>query len=311
MTFEAVTPESLDAAAARMFAPDEEVPDGPGEEPAAGEGEAPEGDGDVLDGGPQEDDEPDVEAAPGPEEPAEEPEPEPEPAAPSAFHFADLGVTVDADLARNYALFENYLQQNPAVAEAISQALAGPQAPPAPPPPQAETVPPELDLDDPRDRWFIERLQTLGAQQSQLGATLAAHQQAISSQQADVARGIVEGAVRIFQEQKNLSAKEIEEIRAVAGRIQLPDDAYVNPTAAITNNLEQAYWTIPKYREKALTEAKGELEAGRKRQRKLSAVTGTSGSVSRSAPEPKTPHDRKEAMRAAIHEIWQGNAINE
>jgi hypothetical protein len=309
MTFEALTPETLDAAAERIFAQEEETPDA---EPAPGTGETQDGDGDVPEPGqPQEDDVEDVEAPEEPGEPTEEPAAE-GPASASAFHFADLGVTIDEGQARNYALFEKYLQEHPDVAAQIGQTISGVgpgQAPPhtGSPAPQAPP-PPELDLEDPRDRWFAEQLTALAQNQQALTRHITQREQALADANA---RAIVEGVVEAFARDKGLSPEDVIEVRTIAGRIQLPADAHLNPTAAVTNNLEQAYWSIPRFREKILADELARAETSRKRQRKLSAVTGTSGSVSRNTPEPRNPAERKEAMRKAIYEIWQGNAINE
>lgn len=312
MTFEPLTPEGLDEAAGRLLAPGgaEDVPEEP--EPAGEPEPGPEGDG---------------AEPPPPEEPEETAAPE-EPAPPAAgtpsWRFDDLDVTVDETLARQYALFEHRLKTDPAFMAAVAAAVQPPPGPgpgPGPLPGRAGPhpaggpglePPPDVDLDDPTAQWMAAQVAQLSQAQQAQQQALVAQQRWIETQQADVSRSIVEQSVAAYQTAQGLSDADMAEIRHVAGtQVQLPASAATDPAGAIHQALEIARWAIPRFREAAIDAAKGQVEGDRKRQRKLAAVAGSSGSAPRTPAEPRNADERKEGLRKAVYELWQGNSVNE
>lgn len=309
MTFEPVTPETLDAAAERLLAPPGDADEPQAPEPPAEPEEAGEAPAETEEAG-----EPAVggEAAEGDDDAA------PPAAAPATFRFDDLDVTVDEELARNYALFEHRLRTDPDFMAAVAQAIQpGPGTSttrPEPPPPVSATMEPpaEVDFDDPALAWIAGQMRTLAEATQATNAQVAAATRWIETQQADVARSVVEQAVGAFATERGLTADEIAEVRTYAGtRVQLPANAATDPAGTIRTALETAYWAIPKFRERAVEAATGQAETDRKRQRKLGAVAGSSGSVPRNNPEPRNADERKAALKAAVYEMWQGNSVNE
>jgi hypothetical protein len=296
--FTAVSDESLEEAAATRFGA--ETSEEPGEEPQE-PAETPEPDGESADSA----------------------EPQTSPEAPQArepYHFADLGVTIDEELARTYALFEHRLRTDPQFLAAVQGVLGVPGAatPPSPVQPPAEPAPtspagppPELDLDDPATRWFVNQVETLRDQVEAARTIAAAHESYITGVRNETNRGIVESAVRAFQEQKGLSDTDIAEIRQIAGtRVQLGPDAATDPAGAVHSALEIAYWSIPRFRDQLLAQNQTQAAEDRKRQRKLAAVTGSSGAAPRTAPEPQTNAERKAAFADAIRNAWAGNDVS-
>lgn len=299
--FRDISDASLEEAAGRRFSA--EIPPPPEQEPE----EPPEE--------PQE---------PSPEPDTGEPAPEPEaaPEAPQAatvdpYRFEDLGVTVDPTLARQYALFEHRLRTDPSFLAAVQGALgvgAQSPAPAAPAPPTTAAPlgpPPELDLDDPGTKWFVEQVGELKGQLDAARQIAEAHQAYIAGQQNQATQAMVESAVSTFREQKGLSDEDMAEIRQVAGsRVQIdPGAAQADPHGAVTGALEIAYWSIPRFREAMLNQNQAQAVEDRKRQRKLAAVTGSSGAAPRVAPEPRTAAERKEALADAVRAAWAGNDV--
>jgi hypothetical protein len=303
--FEDVTAESLDAAAQRLLGQDTAPTEEEEEEPDAG---------DSAPG--TEQDEP---SAPGPgTEPEGEEEPaqagEPAPVVPSSdftgYRFDDLGVVIDEQAARIYAETDYRLRNDPAFLEAFQRALglggqpSGEQAaPPAP-----ASTPDPYDRPEEYAAWIREqtRQEILKELAPHLGR-VDAHDRFIQDQGRQTAARIVESVVTSFQTDKGLTAEEMKEIRGIA-QIK-PGDP--DPYHQVQEAFEVAYWSIPRFREKALTEERARWEEDRKRQKKLAAVTGNSGSVPRTPPEPRNVDERKAGLRAAVEEIWRGNAINE
>jgi hypothetical protein len=311
MMFEDVTPESLDAAAQRLLGQDEPPPtEEEEEEPDAG--------------GTSEETEPDTETA---EEPGDEPEGEegppegqPPPADPEArgfvgYKFDDLGVVVDESTARIYAETDYRLRNDPAFLKAFQAALGlgeGPAA--AKVLPQAPEPPPDPFEDPDRYVAWVTEQAALRARQrvmEELGPQfqkVEAHDRYIQDQNRTTATRIVESVVSSFQTDKGLTDEDMKEIRSIA---QVRPGNNPDPYHQVRDAFEVAYWSIPRFRERAISEERATWEADRRKQKKLAAVTGTSGSVSRNPPEPRTADERKAGLRKAVEELWRGNAINE
>jgi hypothetical protein len=304
-TFEDVTAESLDAAAARLLG---QVEDRPEVDDAAHGAESPEQESVPAEGPGTE---PESEEEDVPAEPAGEPQ---APEAPvetqgfTGYRFDDLGVTVDEATARLYAETDARLRNDPAFLQAFQTALG--IQPQSEPQQQGQVAgePPD-PYDDPQGfvSWVQAQAQSKVLEQltPQL-QRVEAHEQYINQQNQATARAIVESVISSFKADKDLSDQDISEIRAVA-QVKPGGDPYQQ----VRDAFEVAYWSIPRFREKAMGQAKAEWEADRKRQKKLAAVTGNSGSVPRTPPEPRNVDERKAGLRAAIEELWRGNAINE
>jgi hypothetical protein len=289
--FEDVNDQAVEAAAAQRFEAQETPPETP---------EAP----------------PEPEPAPAqpaePQEPETPPEPPPEPQSRQPWKFDDLGVTIDEQVARQYALFEHRLRTDPEFAQRVLQALEPQPVAPAPPTPPATPEPelPDFDYSDPAVKYLHDQMQAMRQELEAARAELNGHSQYIQTTQAQSAQSMVDTAVRNFQTRTGFSDADMAEIRQFAGtRVALGPEAQTDPIGAVENALEVARWSIPRFREQALGQTQTQMVEDRKRQKKLAAVTGNSGAAPRTPPEPRTPTERKQAMKAAIREAWQGNEI--
>jgi hypothetical protein len=304
-TFEDVTAESLDAAAARLLGQAEDPPE---DDDAAHGAESPEQEP-VPPEGPEPESPVDTQSVPtGPEGEPPPPQAPVETQGFTGYRFDDLGVVVDEQTARLYAETDARLRSDPEFLRAFQAALglrpegqAAPEAPPAGEPPDP--------YDDPQG--FVSWVQAQAQQKVLERITpqlqrVEAHEQYITQQNQQAALAIVEGVVTSFKEEKGISDDDMREIRAIA-QVKPGNDPYHQ----VRDAFEVAYWSLPKFRDKAIAEERAKWEQDRKRQKKLAAVTGNSGSVPRTTPEPRNVDERKAGLRAAIEELWRGNAINE
>lgn len=273
---------------------EEEAPDEPQEPDETGPDEEPE------------------EEPEGPETPEEQGEEEPETPAPSADAWTyDDGLRIDRDQARIYAEFEQFLINNPQVAQAISQTI-GAQGEPAKPEPQAPAVPEGLDLDDPAVRALWNELVAQRDLVARANETLQRHESQLTQQNQSTTESLINNASLQFAKDHDLSETEMKRVRDTAGRLQVlpalisPTDPItgvprkVDPMAAIQEAFNIAYWQLPELREREMQRLTKKQRDDRKRKGKLAALGGTSGSVPRQVNVPNDPAARRQAMIAEI-----------
>lgn len=73
-----------------------------------------------------------------------------------------------------------------------------------------------------------------------------------------------------------------------------------NPIEAVTVAMEMAMWALPEFRTKAIKDEVKTARSDRVRKGKLTAISGNSGSASRSTPAPKNEAERRAAMIAEV-----------
>lgn len=289
----------LNKFAAEQIADPQEPEEEPSDEPVEPE-EAPE----------EEEPEEEPESPETPEEPGEE-EPEVPPPGAEAWTYDD-GLRIDRNQARVYAEFEQFLINNPQVAQAISQAIGAQPEPARPSEPQAPTVPEGLDLDDPAVRALWNELVAQREMVAKTNDLLARHEAQLTQQNQSTTESLINNASLQFAKEHNLSDTEMQRVRDTAGRLQVlpsllaPTDPLtgvprrVDPMAAIQEAFNIAYWQLPELREREMQRLTTKQREDRKRKGKLAALGGTSGSVPRQVNVPNDPAARRKAMIADV-----------
>ena len=265
-----------------------------------------------------------------PEEISEEPSAEdetPEVPTPDLAWSWDDGLTIDREKARNLALFDAWLEANPALAERLAGVaqgeydvvpLEGRGVPankptttiPTTPANIADQVPEDIDLDDPVQRRIWNELQATKQLIAQQGELLNQHAQQINQSTQQTTAALVERITEDYRAKNELTPEEVTVIRKKAALL-IPEfvnpidletglPRKVDPVHAIEQALDAAKWSIPEFRNKALNElAKAQLEDLRKKS-KLTSLGGSSGSVPRKATTPTTEEERRQAMIAEV-----------
>ena len=247
---------------------------------------------------------------------------EPEPTtSPSTDEWSwDDGFKLTKDQARYYAELESFLYANPAAAEAIRNTLQTQQGQQT----QATTSPkeekpaatfPEIQIDeftDPTVRALYERMQQQEQELAQLRESTTGITDYVSTQQQQTAESLMNRATASFKEQHSLTDDEMGRLTEITARLQIlpalmsPVDPIsgqvrkVDPLAAIEEALNTAYWQIPEFRDRAISQTIEANNRDRQRKQKLSSLQGSSGSVPREAPIPTTEHERRQAMIAEV-----------
>jgi len=245
-------------------------------------------------------------------------EPEPTTSIPTPEEWAwEDGFKLTKDQARYYAELEAYLYANPAAAETIKKALTS-QEPQATTPTQVEkpaaTVP-DIQLDeftDPTVKAIYEKMQEQEAELARLRDSTSGITDYVTTQQQQTAESLMNRATSSFKEQHSLTDEEMSRLTEVTARLQIlpslmnPVDPIsgqvrkVDPLAAIEEALNTAYWQIPEFRDRAISQTIESQNRDRQRKQKLSSLQGSSGSVPREAPVPSTEHERRQAMIAEV-----------
>jgi hypothetical protein len=124
-------------------------------------------------------------------------------------------------------------------------------------------------------------------------------------------RAVGEGQTR-FQQKMGLSDDEIETLaQEAAGLGMLPHmiQQTGDIVSAVEQTLETAYWRSPEWRSRELQRQVAQQQNDAKRQRKASSLSGSSGSVPRTSPEPSTAAERRDAMVAEIRQAQQDGSL--
>ncbi len=227
----------------------------------------------------------------------------------------DDGFKLTKDQARYYAELEAYLYANPAAAETIKNALQAQQQVKPEEKPKPEPAAPAIELDeftDPAVKTLYEKLQQQEQELAQLRESTTGISDYVSVQQQQTAESLMNRATTSFKDQHSLSDDEMSRLTEITARLNIlpslmsPVDPIsgqprkVDPLAAIEEALNTAYWQIPEFRDRAISQ---EIEANnrdRQRKQKLSSLQGSSGSVPREQPVPTTEHERRQAMIAEV-----------
>ncbi len=246
------------------------------------------------------------------EEPAldDAPPPSPEPA---QSEFIDLGgMQVPADKAQalaefwqwsqtpvghNYLLALDQMQKAGIDPSQVSDGVVS--RPPPPPPPEAEL---EDEYLDPATKRLHDDMRAMREELDQTRALLQ------SNQQSQV-QAIIATASKRFGDEHGISAEDTQKLIDHVDRSVNLQGYATDPTTGLQRDqvstlvaaMEAALWSNPEMRERELDRVKTEHAQRQKKDRKLAAVGGTSGSVPQK-PQPNTPADREEEAVAMISE---------
>lgn len=236
------------------------------------------------------------EGQPGPPPPAAAP-------TPSRVKLTD-DLELPPDHAQVLADFYKWLQANPQQAALIDAYLSGqaeivrreqPQAPEPQPAPQPKAQDEQKEPPSP-ELAELEQLRQKIAQLEQI-------QYREQMQTAHAA--VVEGQQR-FAKRMGLTDEELEKVSQVAAAIgSLPHfvQAAGDMITGVEQALENAFWTIPEMREKAISQMLSSPDLAR--QRRAASISGSGGSAPRQSP-PTTPEDRRKAMIDEITQALRG-----
>lgn len=218
-----------------------------------------------------------------------------------------------ADVQRLYE-FDQYLRNNPEASQRVAKAInpepdgepaptAGPSGEPAVSP-QATTPtplePPEfLDFDDPAQKFLWESFQLQQSQIHSLTTATEKQQKSLADRQAVIDTDVAVSAFRTAH--PNFNDEQMGKLRQHAAQMGILDSLLTtspNPVAALSRTLDLAaldheesralYMAPPETpREKTAT------QKSQTRKDKLSALSGSSGSVPRQTATPKPQSDRE------------------
>jgi hypothetical protein len=167
--------------------------------------------------------------------------------------------------------------------------------------PAAEQAPPEDDYSDPEVKALRAELATRDQRMGQLEERLNA--QALANSQALLVK-----ATNDFVTKRGLTADEMTKVRTfvesrnlVAGFARDEEGKPRDALTALGDSFETAYWSIPEFREREMARQQEELKTQQKKDRKLAAVGGNSGSVP-ARTKTVTPEESKNAMVAELAE---------
>lgn len=260
--------------------------------------------------------EPDDQELPEPPEPGEETPGTPadtEP--PAAVIELAPGVNLPRDLALSYYEFDALLRQDPELQHLIDEHVRGRsgggegspgrQQPSSPP-----TIPDieNLDLEDPA----IAALYNTAKQQQEylqsVEQRLAQLSDVAFTREAEEVATLITNTKVTFATQHNLSTDEMEKVASVAERMNLVPSLLngIDPVTgqpcprdrgtALNRAFDIAYWYLPEFREREVTEAVTKRAKSAQRKQRLAGVSGSQGSVNKTPPQIRTEQDRREAM---------------
>lgn len=182
-------------------------------------------------------------------------------------------------------------------------------------------VPEDLDLDDPSIKAVWEEAQALRSVVAELRNQVGTHNEIISTQQQQNSKAFLVQAETDFAKEHDLNTDDLVKIKEVAGRLGIlpnllsPIDPLtglpreVNPLAAIKQTFATAYSMMPEFETKRQSKIAQAQQADRQRKKKLSSLSGTSGSVPRSTTrkEPTNAQERRQAMIQDVAQSMFGN----
>lgn len=224
------------------------------------------------------------------------------------------GYSLTKQQARSYAELEAFLYANPEKAQTLANFLNNnDQVPQAPDKPSEELdlesiIDPEVKAIALENRRMLAELEQLKTQQSGLN-------EYVNVQQEQTATSLMNRATTSFKDQHKLSDEEMGRLSEVTARLNIlpslmnPVDPIsgqvrkVDPLAAIEEALETAYWQIPEFRTRAISNEVEAQTANKVRKSKLSSLQGGSGSIPREQPVSQTQQGRREQMIAEVAQM--------
>jgi hypothetical protein len=245
----------------------------------------------------------------------------------------DEGLKITRDQAKSFAEFQQFLVENPEIAEAVYGVVAGSgtgatsTAPTptvgAPEPTTAAEPPADLDLDDPVQARLWQELQSVRQEIATVRSEAANATSVLDSQAQANSTALINRAKASYQQQHNLTAEEMAEIDLVAGRLGVlpallaPVDHVTgvprkaDPLRALETAYDLAAWQIPKIRDAQIAAFQEQARESATRKRKLSSLGGSSGSVPRQQQEvPSDPKARYAAMVDDVANMLRGNFVH-
>lgn len=273
---------------------------------------------------------PDPDSTPDPDD-GDEDEVEEEIDPPSAFD----PTSIDEQQYRAFQEFTGFLAENPEFASYVAtfpgfyddnqvgqQPLGAPSGTGAVPDNAqsgALPLPDDLDLDDPAVKALLPLLQ----QQQTILQSLTQQQEVTQRQlyenQREQTTAIANRVQASFKKQYGLEDGEMEELHTIAGRLQvLPSlmsgvDPWTgmptkpDPMSAIERAYEMALYSTPKYRNKVIQPESERVVKDNTRKKKLSSLSGNSGSSPRTPAAPRNDLERRNAMISEVTAAMNGN----
>jgi hypothetical protein len=242
------------------------------------------------------------------EEPAGETEGSPSvdapPQVPSFVEVGGVQIPVDkAEAVANFYAWSQTPQGQPWV-QALSEAMEKGIDPRSiigddrvvtrPPPPPAPEAPPEPEFFEPETAYktLQERLDTLSNLVESREAQVRAATQAQISFLVDSVREEFAAQHELNPEEARQLVDHMDRTTVLAGYQTDPaTGTQRDARATLLAAMDAAYWAHPTLREKEVARMQSEQKDRSKKDRKLAAVGGTSGSVPH-RPEPTTPEER-------------------
>ncbi len=257
-------------------------------------------------------------SSPEQEEPEGEAPPPPAQPQPQLYTLGDRQLTKEQ--AESLVGLYDFIQQHPNealafmdVLEGRAQVVRGEAQSPSP----SEASSPQFSPPAEEDWEFVpQSLRERMAKLDEMEQRFAAHEDFLRRQQeqqalayAQQAAVAVEKGVEQFRSRYDVTDEDLEKIRNEAARLQLADRLLAevgDPVRAVDEALEIALLRNPEFREREIARKQQEqLLADEKRQRKLSAIAGSSGSAPRDS-KPSTREDINASMVDMVRAAMRG-----
>lgn len=174
------------------------------------------------------------------------------------------------------------------------------------------------DLQDPTIAALYGMLQQQSQQiQSVSQAAMVAQQVAIERAQQEQAATVQRVAME-YQQQNNLTAEQMQQVYGIAGRLNvLPSlfegiDPITNlpcprdPAYAVKRTFDIAAAQVPELQQRQIVAQQQRQEQDAEHQRKLSALSGSSGSAPRTTPAPRNAQERAAALNGEVSAMLNG-----
>lgn len=264
-------------------------------------------------------------------------QPPPPPAPPELIDLGD-GVVVPRERVLAYEEFNARLADDPTLRSLIQEYVTTGRVPgrgdegvaptpqattPSAPAPTPYDNPPADYADDPAFMAIWEANKAAyNAQQATIAQLIQAQQftqqrDAEAEQQRNVA--IVNQAAEAFKTARGLTDDDVMKLRTTAARLNVVDSllsgidpltgapSNPDPIQAVQRALEIAYYSMPEYRNRDITNAQQQQRDEKKRKAKVGSLSGSSGSVPRTTPAPTTPEGNRAAMLAEVGQMMNGS----
>lgn len=180
---------------------------------------------------------------------------------------------------------------------------------------------PQLSAEDLADPTINALYSMLQQQQSQIQsvsqAAMVAQQVAIERAQQEQAATVQRVAAE-YQTTNNLSAEQMNQVYGIAGRLNvLPSlfegiDPITNlpcprdPAYAVRRTFDIAASQVPELQQRNAAAAQQRQQQDEEHQRKLSALSGSSGSAPRTTPAPRNAAERSTALNGEVAAMLNG-----